>query len=92
MNIKDKTVFSSITDSFFVLIAIMLLSYNHFSGYDISTFVIALAIISNLQLLYRSQNSLLIINLFLFTYWLALVPFLFMVSIIIFMTLTKHLS
>lgn len=75
MNIKDKTVFSSITDSFFVLIAIMLLSYNHFSGYDISTFVIALAIISNIQLLYRSKNSLLIINLFLFTYWLALVPF-----------------
>lgn len=75
MNIKNKTVFSSITDSFFILIAIMLLSYNYFSGYDIGTFVIALAIISNIQLLYRSQNALLIINLFLLTYWFALVPF-----------------
>lgn len=78
MNIKPNTVLDIITDTFFIFFAITLLIFNYlsiFSGGYFGVCVIFLAVISNIQLLFKSENALLIINLFLLTYWLALVPF-----------------
>lgn len=75
MNIKSNIVLDIITDTFFIFSSVTLLIFNYFSLGELGICVILLAILSNIQLLFKSENALLIINLFLLTYWLALVPF-----------------
>lgn len=75
MNIKNKISSDFKIDTVFILLSSLLLIADYLSIKDIGIYVILLAIISNVQLLFRSKNSLLIINIFLMTYWLALVPF-----------------